>query len=329
MSAQPDHALMHALAEVMISEERARSAADREIAADLVRLRERIDDVGVIIDLKVAAATSHLKNGKDGKDGIAGSVGEKGEKGEKGERGEAGLQGGRGEAGERGREGAGIAGAAITRDGELMLTLTDGAVLTPGRVEGRDGLGIEDLSVEYDGERTMTLVFARGDKRKEIPISFPGMIYRGVFETGRDYVRGDIVTRNGSMYHCSVAGTVAQPGDGSTDWTLTAGPAEADARIWRHRRTYDPQASYVDGDVVAHDGGSWLALCDAPGPLPGDGWAQLTLRGARGKPGEKGERGPEGREGRGIADVFIAENGEGLIIAFSDGVRRSIPLVTR
>ena len=105
-----------------------------------------------------------------------------------------------------------------------------------------------------------------------------------------------------------------------------AGPAGRDARAWRHRRTHDPKQNYSEGDVVAHDGGSWLALTDDPGALPGDGWAQLTVRGQRGKPGE---RGPSGPEGRGIRDVFVNETGETLVVELSDGTQRSIPLVTR
>jgi hypothetical protein len=108
-----------------------------------------------------------------------------------------------------------------------------------------------------------------------------------------------------------------------------AGQAGADARQWRHRRSYDPRQTYADGDVVAHDGGSWLALQDEPGSLPGDGWAQLTVRGQRGKPGDRGERGPQGSEGRGIADLSISESGEMLIIELSDGTHRSVGLVTR
>jgi hypothetical protein len=205
MSAQPDRALMRAVAEVVVTEEKARAAADRELAADLARLRERFDDIEKIIELRVAAATAHLKNGADGLPGPAG---------EPGPPGPQGLQGEPGAAGERGE-------------------------------------------------------------------------------------RGEL------------------------------GPSGINAKQWRHRRTYDPVQAYVDGDVVAHDGGSWLALCAAPGPLPGDGWAQLTTRGQRGKPGDKGERGPPGPEGRGIADVFVSENGDALVQEFSDGTERSIPLVTR
>jgi hypothetical protein len=108
-----------------------------------------------------------------------------------------------------------------------------------------------------------------------------------------------------------------------------AGQAGTDARQWRHRRTYDPKQTYADGDVVAHDGGSWLALCDEPGSLPGDGWAQLTVRGQRGKPGDKGERGAPGPEGRGIVDLSVDDTGETLVVELSDGTHRTIGVVTR
>jgi hypothetical protein len=58
--------------------------------------------------------------------------------GEKGAPGEAGRDGLKGEDGSRGRDGTSVTGAAINRDGELMLTLSDGTVLTPGRVVARE-----------------------------------------------------------------------------------------------------------------------------------------------------------------------------------------------
>jgi hypothetical protein len=156
--------------------------------------------------------------GPRGEPGETGPQGERGVEGAQGPQGERGERGEPGELGERGREGTGIAGAAITREGELMLTLSDGTILTPGRVDGRDGLSIEDLSVEYDGERTMTLVFARGEQRKEFPIRFPAIIYRGVFEPGRDYAQGDSVTLSGSLF-IAQAPTSAKPG-ASDQWRL-------------------------------------------------------------------------------------------------------------
>jgi len=204
MPAQPDRALMRAVADVVVTEEKARDAADRALAADIARLRERMDEYGTIIDLKVAAATAHLRNGADGAPGPAG------EPGPPGPQGPQGPPGAPGERGERG-----------------------------------------------------------------------------------------------------------EPG--------TAG---ANARQWRHRRYYDQKQVYDEGDVVAHDGGSWLALQAAPGPLPGDGWAQLTTRGQRGKPGDRGERGPAGPEGRGVADIFVTENADAIGVDFTDGTHRSIPLRT-
>jgi hypothetical protein len=200
MPAQPDRALMRAVAEVVIAEEKARAAADQVIAADIARLRERIDEYGTIIELKVAAATAHLRNGVDGPQGPAGPPGEPGPAGPPGAEGPAGPPGP-----------AGIAGTS--------------------------------------------------------------------------------------------------------------------ARQWRHRRYYDPKQAYAEGDVVAHDGGSWLAVCDEPGPLPGDGWAQLTTRGQRGKPGDRGERGLQGPEGRGVVDLTVSEAGTELVVEFSDNVSRAIPFV--
>jgi hypothetical protein len=161
------------------------------------------------------------EQGDVGPVGPPGSQGEQGPQGEQGQPGLVGEPGAKGEPGERGRDGVGIAGAAITREGELMLTLTDGTVLMPGRVDGRDGLSLEDLSLEHDGERTVTFVFARGEKRTESPIVFPVQIYRGVYQADAVYTRGDSVTLNGSQYHCNVRQTSARPGDGSTDWTLS------------------------------------------------------------------------------------------------------------
>ena len=103
------------------------------------------------------------------------------------------------------------------------------------------------------------------------------------------------------------------------------GEAGTNAKAWQHRRLYDPQAAYEAGDVVAHDGGSFVALQDDPGPMAGKGWAQLAARGARGKPGERGApglQGREGREGRGIDD--ITDDGETMIVTLTDGTQRSV-----
>jgi integrin beta 3 len=58
--------------------------------------------------------------------------------GRDGSDGAKGDDGARGDDGPPGRDGVSVTATAINRSGELMLTLSDGTVLTPGRVVARD-----------------------------------------------------------------------------------------------------------------------------------------------------------------------------------------------
>lgn len=69
------------------------------------------------------------------------------------ERGEKGADGARGEAGERGSDGIGIADAAILREGDLLLTFTDGRTKTLSAVVGKDGRDGVDGMDGAQGER--------------------------------------------------------------------------------------------------------------------------------------------------------------------------------
>ena len=63
------------------------------------------------------------------------------------------------------------------------------------------------------------------------------------------------------------------------------------------RGTFDESVNYRRLDVAALNGGSFIALKDAPGPCPGSDWQLLASQGKRGVAGEKGERGPQGSPG--------------------------------
>ena len=71
------------------------------------------------------------------------------------------------------------------------------------------------------------------------------------------------------------------------------------------RGTFDETADYRRLEVVARNGGSFVALKDAPGPCPGSGWQLIASRGKRGIAGEKGERGPKGDPG--LSGVTICD----------------------
>src|SRR5580765_3377734 len=73
----PPDATLLAVAAVLADERHARIVVERELAADLSRLRERVDDYGNVIKNEIAAAVRALdvKDGKDGKDGASGERG--------------------------------------------------------------------------------------------------------------------------------------------------------------------------------------------------------------------------------------------------------------
>ncbi|CDM56280.1 MULTISPECIES: hypothetical protein [Rhizobium] len=132
---------------------------------------------------------------------------------------------------EDGKDGLGLACAFIDRDGNLVLTMTNGEPKNLGPVvgkdgepgkPGRDGFNLEDFdaSVMDDG-RTVLLSFTGKQLDYKVELGFPVMLYRGVFKDGQPYERGDTVTWAGSLWHCDKA-TSEKPGDGSKDWTLCA-----------------------------------------------------------------------------------------------------------
>jgi hypothetical protein len=115
-------------------------------------------------------------------------------------------------AAERGADGIGLAGALIDREGELIVTLTNGETKSLGRVvgrkgrNGRDGFGFDDMDVcVLDDDRTIELSFRRGEDEKAFTLKWPTVIDRGPFKIDRrlPYESGDGVTWGGQFYICN------------------------------------------------------------------------------------------------------------------------------
>ena len=70
---------------------------------------------------------------------------------------------------------------------------------------------------------------------------------------------------------------------------------------------FDPERQYRKYDLVSLHGAEWRAKCDAPGPLPGDGWALGSKAGERGKRGEIGPRGERGLPAASIAEWRVRD----------------------
>jgi hypothetical protein len=82
------------------------------------------------------------------------------------------------------------------------------------------------------------------------------------------------------------------------------------------RGTHNPQAEYSVNDIVAKDGGTFVARNDNPGPCPGPGWQLMAKQGQRGVAGPKGDRGPPGK----TIDGWIVDRSTYVITPhFNDG----------
>jgi hypothetical protein len=107
---------------------------------------------------------------------------------------------------------------------------------------------------------------------------------------------GSMWAHNGAAWQARVM-TASEPKDGDS-WLCIAAPGAAgeDGPGLRVRGTYRVGGSYKALDLVAHDGGTWVAKIDNPGALPGSGWQIACMPGKRGPAGEsiKGDPGPRG-----------------------------------
>src|SRR5262249_21065231 len=107
------------------------------------------------------------------------------------------------------------------------------------------------------------------------------------------YYAGDVVAYDGGTFQAQR--DTGQP-PSHAHWICLAA-AGRDGKTIAGRGTFDESVSYRRLDVVALNGGSFIALKDAPGPCPGSGWQLIASQGRRGAAGEKGERGPPGPRG--------------------------------
>jgi hypothetical protein len=120
---------------------------------------------------------------------------------------------------------------------------------------------------------------ADDDQPVTLPICLPWV--------DRVHFAGELVTHAGAL-HQAIRDTGKPPYH--EDWTCIA----AAGRSFSVKRTYDPNETYRELDVVALGAASFAARVDNPGPCPGDGWQLIAGQGRRGAPGERGPRGPAG-----------------------------------
>jgi hypothetical protein len=133
---------------------------------------------------------------------------------------------------------------------------------------------------------------------------------------GGVYYSGDVVIHRGGTWQ-SVRDTGQEPGH-HADWVCLARAAVTP----RIRATWDPKETYAAFDVVARDGGSFIARKDHPGSCPGEDWQQLAQPGKKGHPGERGTEAPKGdrgEKGSNIASWIVDPQNYRVTPKFNDG----------
>ncbi len=85
--------------------------------------------------------------------------------------------------------------------------------------DGEDGLGFDDMNMDLEEDgRTLVFRVSRDDREKVFKMVCPWQIFRGVYESGRSYTRGDVVTYAGSQF-IAKRDTIQKPG--TDDWVLS------------------------------------------------------------------------------------------------------------
>jgi hypothetical protein len=126
---------------------------------------------------------------------------------------------------EKGADGIGLAGAMIDRDGNLVVTTSDGKAHNLGLVVGKDGkpgetFTLDDFDIEQTDERTLEFKFLRGDTMHTFELEFPVPIFRGAWKEGT-WRKGDMAVWGGSLW-AATKDTSAKPDSPDSGWMIAA-----------------------------------------------------------------------------------------------------------
>jgi hypothetical protein len=300
---------------------RERELIEAQARAAIAEFRAEIVEQRDALKKHIEARLAEVRNGADGKDGLDGRQGERGEQGPQGvagrpgepgvagEPGQEGPQGPQGSPGERGEQGhAGAPGPAGERGlaGEPGQEGPQGPQGPPGEA-GPQGLigpgGPPGPAGERGllGERGETGLQgpqgaigekgAPGEPGKQGP---PGAlpIVKAHQPRGVAYA-ADVVCHDGATWQALRDTGQSPPHE---DWICLARSGH-DARMPEPVGTFDAARKYKALDIVAVNGGSFIARHDNPGDCPGAGWQLMARQGARGIAGQSGEKGDRGAQG--------------------------------
>jgi hypothetical protein len=316
-------ALGHALAQERKQWMRERELVEAQIESRLANMRAAEVEFFARLEGKVAERLATLRDGKDGEPGIPGNPGPPGAAGETGPPGSAGPQGPPGKDGEPGIPGnPGPPGAAGEtgppgpagpqgppgKDGESNLSKDFLQFAGPKGEPGERGAAGEPGKDGKDGDSIAGPKGDKGEAGERGQQGPPGKLpLVRAWAPEVVHYDGDVVVHQGSTWQATKDTGQAPP---HGDWICLAvrGIAGVTPAV---RGLWNLESSYRTLDIVALNGGSFVACRDDPGPCPGDGWQLVVSQGKQGKQGErgsqgeKGERGPQGVPGSTVRDWRI------------------------
>lgn len=116
-------------------------------------------------------------------------------------------------------------GTFAQHDGGLLYAFRDTEPVTAGIEKAGwtavlNGIAGEEL-VQADDMRSFEL-FRRytNGKIERFKVATPVVTYEQIYQSGRTYARGQMVTWAGSVWYCRAESTNEKPGEGSPDWVL-------------------------------------------------------------------------------------------------------------
>lgn len=151
----------------------------------------------------------------------------------------------------------------------------------------------------------------------------PGKLPLAKAWDGEVTYEAEVRTHNGALWQ-AVRDTGREPGH--EDWICLATPGAPgrDADQIEIAGTFDPGKAnaYRRLNIVALNGGAFIAKQDAPGDCPGEGWQVIAMRGKAGPPGQsvKGDPGKsiKGDPGEAVVSMSVDEQGM-LTLVNGDG----------
>lgn len=213
--------------------------------------------------------------------------------------------------------------AELQRQIEAKLeTVKDGAAGRDGRdgIDGKDGLNGLVGPAGKDGDPGRDgidgIAGMDGKEGNAGPAGPPGKLPMIKSWSDAVHYESDVVVHAGATYQALRDTAKEPPHD---DWLCiaAAGRNGQDGRSLTVRGTWSISEIYAALDVVALNGGSFMARRDNPGQCPGEGWQLVASQGKQGKPGPVGI-GTRGLPGPAVVAMSIDQYGN-ITLTNADG----------